>query len=94
MSRTYISRFLRSKVAAHFRGRCCYCQTSQWVIGPFLEIEHIIPEALGGSSQEENLAYACPMCNARKSSQIEGPDPLNDETVRFFHPRNDSWHEH
>lgn len=94
MSRTHISRSLRTKIASHFRGHCCYCQTSQLVIGPLLEIEHIIPESHGGSSEEENLAYACPLCNARKSDRVEGFDPITEEVVRLFHPRLDVWAQH
>jgi hypothetical protein len=49
MSRTAISGALRQRVAEAARFRCGYCLTSQRVIGPLLEIDHIVPEARGGS---------------------------------------------
>lgn len=55
MSKAYISPTLCEKVAHTARYRCGYCQTPAALIGMPLEIEHIIPEALGGPSQEENL---------------------------------------
>lgn len=55
MSSQYISTALRHRVAETARFRCGYCLTSQRVVGPLLEIEHIVPEAKGGVSEEENL---------------------------------------
>ena len=50
-----ISATLGQRVAVAARFRCGYCLTSQRIIGPLLEIDHIIPEARGGTSDEENL---------------------------------------
>jgi hypothetical protein len=84
---------LRQRVFESARFRCGYCQTSQHIIGPLLEIEHIIPEARGGSSDESNLWVACPHCNSHKSDRIEGIDPMSGTRVRFFNPRTDQWQE-
>jgi 5-methylcytosine-specific restriction endonuclease McrA len=54
MSRDYISATIRRRVAETARYRCGYCQTQQAVIGIPLHIEHIIPLAAGGSSNEDN----------------------------------------
>jgi len=35
-----------------------------------LEIEHIIPLAMGGTDEESNLWLACPICNAHKSAAL------------------------
>jgi hypothetical protein len=94
MSVRYISPTLRQKVAEFANYRCCYCQTSQRIVGPLLEIDHIIPEARGGSSQEDNLAIACPMCNSHKSDRVDAIDPDSQTVVRLFHPRRDRWNEH
>jgi hypothetical protein len=64
------------------------------VVGPLLEIDHIIPEARGGSSDEMNLFLVCPMCNSHKSDRIEAVDPESKTTVPLFNPRIDSWAEH
>lgn len=94
MSRAAISAELRRRVAETARHRCGYCLTSQRVVGPLLEIDHIVPEAHGGSSEEENLFLACPMCNGHKSDKLSGVDPDTGEMVRLFHPRLDVWTDH
>lgn len=40
--------------------RCGYCLSSQKYVLGLLELEHILPEALGGTNVEENLWLACP----------------------------------
>lgn len=63
-------------------------------MGPLLEIDHIVPESHGGTSEEENLFLACPMCNGHKSDKRSATDPLDGEVVRLFHPRLDLWVDH
>ena len=94
MSPSYISVILRQRVveAAHFR--CGYCLTSQRIIGPLLEIDHIIPVAHGGTADEENLWLACPMCNSHKADRQEAVDPESQVTVPLFNPRTEQWDEH
>jgi HNH endonuclease len=48
--------------------RCHYCGKSARNVA--LEIDHVIPIALGGSDAEKNLVAACPACNAGKG---DGP---------------------
>ena len=60
---------LRQRVAESARFRCGYCLTSQRVIGPLLEIDHIVPQARGGTHDEDNLFLACPMCSWRADAQ-------------------------
>jgi hypothetical protein len=64
------------------------------VVGTPMELEHLIPEALGGLTEEENLWLACSLCNQHKSSRIAAPDLLSGEVVRLFDPRRQVWHEH
>lgn len=85
---------LRQRVAETARFRCGYCLTSQHIIGPLLEIDHIIPQAKGGTNDEENLFLACPLCNSHKSDRTEAIDPQTGEIVPFFNPRRDVWAEH
>jgi 5-methylcytosine-specific restriction endonuclease McrA len=59
MSPRTISAALRQRVAEAARFRCGYCLTAQRIIGPLLEIDHLIPESRGGTSDEENLWLAC-----------------------------------
>ncbi len=59
-----------------------------------MEIDHIIPEAQGGPTVEENLWLACTMCNLHKGDQTTAKDPLGGEVVALFHPRTQDWSEH
>ena len=94
MSPSYISGALRQRVAAAAYFRCGYCLTSQRIIGPLLEIDHIVPEARGGTWDEENLWLACPMCNSHKADRQEAVDPESQVTVPLFNPGAEQWDEH
>ena len=94
MSSRYIPKSLRRTIFQQSRFRCDYCLASQHILGPLLEIDHIIPVAVGGISEESNLWLACPLCNGAKSDLIQGTDPISGETARFFNPRTDNWQEH
>ncbi len=94
MSKTYIPAHVRRRVAKAALYRCGYCLTSQAVIAMPMHVEHIIPEAAGGSSAEENLWLACPLCNGYKGTQTHALDPQTGERVPLFNPRTQDWHEH
>ena len=94
MSRTYVPASLREIVARTARRRCGYCLTQELVVGTPMEIEHIVPESLGGCTEEENLWLACSLCNEHKGSRVAGRDPLTGETVALFDPRRQGWAEH
>jgi len=49
MSRAYIPKALRQRVAESAGHRCGYCLTPEWVVGTPMEIDHIVPEALDGT---------------------------------------------
>ncbi len=59
-----------------------------------LEIDHIIPESAGGSSDETNLWLACPRCNRYKGAQTNVFDEITGESVPLFDPRTQLWKEH
>lgn len=94
MSSQYISATRRQRVAKESRFRCAYCLTSQHIIGPLLEIDHIIPEARGGTSDEANLVLACPLCNSHKGPRTEAIYPLSKTRAKLFNPRKDEWQVH
>jgi hypothetical protein len=94
MSSTYIPQALRQQVAEQARYRCGYCLTSEAIVGTPMEIDHIIPESLGGPTEEENLWLACSLCNDHKSNRIAALDSLTGEIVRLFDPRRQVWLEH
>lgn len=94
MSEAYISNTLRQRVATQARHRCGYCLTSEAIVGTPMEIDHIIPQSLGGPTEEENLWLACSLCNDHKSDRIAALDPLTGAIVRLFDPRHQVWGEH
>ncbi len=74
--------------------RCEYCRLHHALQGATFHVEHIVPTSLGGLSAMDNLAWACPGCNLRKSDRVEAPDPDSGAMVPLFHPRSDHWPEH
>ncbi len=94
MSTHRISAALRQRIGERARWRCAYCLTAQAVIGPFLEVDHIVPEALGGSAKEENLTLGCPMCNGHKADRVDAEDPESRARVSLFNPHLDCWSDH
>jgi hypothetical protein len=94
MTSAYISKKLRELVAEQAGYRCGYCLSSERIVGLFMEVDHLIPQALGGSTIEENLWLACSACNAFKGHRISARDPESGQTVRLFNPREQRWEEH
>jgi hypothetical protein len=94
MNSPYIPNKVRERVYEEAHYRCGYCLTSQTVVGPFLEIDHLIPQSQGGTSDIKNLWVACPKCNGAKSDRTEGTDPISGDLVPLFNPRHDIWVDH
>lgn len=89
-----ISSAVRNAVADHFEHRCCYCLTAERIVGAEFTIDHIIPQALGGTSTEDNLCLACWRCNLLKRDRIVATDPVTGLVARLFNPRTQNWSEH
>lgn len=94
MSRSHVSKALRKRIAVDARHRCGYCLTSSSITGMPMEIDHIIPESLGGPTVRENLWLACSMCNDHKGNRIAASDPHTGEIARIFDPRRQAWSDH
>lgn len=94
MTAAFSSKKLRALVALEARHRCGYCLSAEAVVGLAMELDHLIPQALGGPTEEANLWLACSACNAFKGQRISALDPESGETVRLFNPREQSWDEH
>jgi hypothetical protein len=58
MSRSYISKALRARIGDQARHRCDYCPTQEAIVGMPMELDHLVPEALGGHTVEGNLWLA------------------------------------
>ncbi|MFM9963832.1 MAG: HNH endonuclease [Planctomycetaceae bacterium] len=94
MSHAYISRSLRALVAEEEKHRCAYCQSAVAIVGMPFEIDHVIPETLGGPTLRGNLCLCCSPCNDQKSCRTTAIDSLTGDDVALFHPRRQVWWQH
>jgi hypothetical protein len=85
---------IERKVEARAAGRCEYCRMHQSLQGATFHVEHIMPRSRGGQRRLDNLAWACPGCNLRKSARQQAEDPQTGEMVSLFNPRTDIWSDH
>ena len=75
--------------------RCEDCRLPQSAT-PFFtfHVEHIRAKQHRGSDERQNLALACPDCNAFKGPNLTAIDPVTDEVASLFNPRLHEWNEH
>jgi len=77
-------------------GNCCeYCKLPQTAL-PFaiFHVEHIVARQHGGADDLANLALACDRCNAFKGPNLTGIDPVSQQVVSLFNPREHRWVDH
>lgn len=84
----------RAEVTSHAGHRCEYCHLPTRGQVATFPIDHVIPRNAGGTTATDNLALACPHCNAHKWTAVEATDPDTGEACRLFHPRQDRWDDH
>lgn len=89
-----MSKALYTRLRQELGLRCGYCRTSSAITGERHTIEHLIPTARGGSSEEENLWISCRRCNGAKGTQVDAIDPESGQRVSLFNPRAQAWKEH
>lgn len=94
MSVTYIPVALRRLVEERAQQRCEYCQLPAGVAFFPHEVDHVIAEKHGGTTEEGNLAYTCWRCNRYKGSDLGSFDPQTGAFSFLFHPRTQQWLEH
>jgi hypothetical protein len=94
MKLSQVSETLRQRVREAARHRCGYCLSPQRFVMGTLEVEHLVPRAQGGSSEEDNLWLSCSLCNRYKGTQTSAIDPLTGNAVPLFNPRYDGWNNH
>lgn len=88
------SRELERQVISLAAGRCESCRLPEYVSDLPFHLDHIIAEKHRGLTILGNLAWACFSCNMHKGPNVAGIDPVTDEVVRLFRPRQDVWEEH
>lgn len=89
-----IPAILRARIAVQAQYRCGYCLRTEELMGMPMTLDHIIPQAAGGSTIEENLWLACRRCNEFKGVQTHALDPETGEQISLFNPRRQIWNEH
>ena len=67
MRRKPLTKSLKQQIFARDNYACRYC--GRILPEDILQIDHIVPRALGGSDELDNLATACPNCNYRKGAK-------------------------
>jgi hypothetical protein len=94
MVRVYIPAELARRIREASRNRCGYCLSPQYLVLGRLQIEHLVPRAKGGGTEESNLWLSCSLCNGHKSDRTTAIDPETGEIQSIFNPRVQSWAEH
>src|SRR5689334_13671983 len=89
-----VSRAVRNAIQECANNRCEYCLRPD-DSGPLtFNVEHILSLKHRGTSNPDNLAWACPDCNISKGPDVGAYDPETNQLVPLFHPRTQSWAEH
>lgn len=91
---TYIPAKLRRLVYELADRRCEYCLIPEIAVLAAHEVDHIISQKHGGSTESENLALSCALCNKRKGSDIASLDEETGDIVALYHPRRERWLDH
>ena len=90
----YVSLVMRQHVAERANFQCEYCQSTERITSGPMHVEHITPQAAGGGTLSENLAYACARCNLHKAIRISFPDPVSRKKTPLYNPRTQRWSRH
>lgn len=94
MPSEHVPAALRRQVRARARGLCEYCRCPASFTTAAFHCEHAMPREAGGKTTLDNLAWACPWCNAHKYTKTYAPDPQTGRVVRLFNPRGQRWGRH
>jgi hypothetical protein len=94
MRKAHVPASVRRSIAEQARHRCGYCLTPEALSGAAMEVEHILPEAMGGETVEENLWLSCRRCNGSKGARTHAMDPVTADAVPLYNPRTQPWPDH
>lgn len=91
---SYIPDALRRLVEQRAAFCCEYCQLPANVSFYPHEVDHVIAIKHGGTTNADNLAYACWRCNRYKGTDLGSFDPETNTFSFLFNPRTQQWVEH
>ena len=94
MAKINISIELREEVRSRANKCCEYCKSQDKYSPTTFTIDHIIPLSLNGTSNFDNLAYACFLCNRLKSNKLKSFDVISEKWIALYNPRIDIWDNH
>ncbi|MFE2710546.1 HNH endonuclease [Streptomyces mirabilis] len=77
-----VSKRLRYEILRRDNHACRYCGAT--APGVKLNVDHVIPQALGGSDKPTNLVTSCADCNAGKTSSMPNAMPVADVDQETF----------
>jgi len=86
-----VPKALRRVVAVRAGGCCEYCLLDEPDSYTPHQVDHIVSQKHGGTSDSQNLAWACTRCNSWKGSDVGAiafrtTRPETGEAVPLFHP--------
>jgi hypothetical protein len=67
-TRKAITESLRSQILERDGRKCCQCGSEENI-----QIDHILPFSIGGTTEESNLQCLCKACNSRKRNNNPNP---------------------
>ena len=89
-----VSSSVRRKVRERAGKRCEYCRKPEETSLYSHHIDHIIAPIHGGTSNIDNLAWACFRCNVNKSTNIASYDFDTSLLTPLYNPRTQQWDDH
>lgn len=91
---THIPATVRRQVIDRAGNRCEYCLLPAGVAFFPHEVDHVVAEKHGGTTDMDNLAFACWRCNRHKGSDLTSFDPQTRQLSPLYNPRTQVWTEH
>jgi hypothetical protein len=85
---------VRRQVLARAKECCEYCYSQVKFATQSFSVEHITPRYKGGKTTLDNLALSCQGCNNHKYTKTEGFDPIAQQFVPLYNPRQQAWSDH
>jgi hypothetical protein len=85
---------IRQLVRERAKFLCEYCHSTEEASAALFDIDHILPQSLGGSDALSNLALACQRCNSYRYNFTTAIDPKTQAITPLFNPRLFAWREH
>jgi hypothetical protein len=82
-----VSTALRRLVQARAHCRCEYCLIHEEMSHFPHQPDHVIAQKHRGPTHEDNLAWACYLCNLLKGSDMASVDMETGQIERLFNPR-------